>query len=163
MIIAKHVPCFVQNPAYGADPYDTNENVCVVCGTVISMEIDWEQMIEEGVRAIPERFRDKIRNVAILLEDEPSREVRTREGLEHDETLLGLYQGIPLSLRGDGYGIGPTMPDTITLYRIPILEEAQGNLTAVARVVRETIWHEFGHYFGLDEGAVREREHERFG
>jgi len=126
------------------------------------MDIDWEKLVADGVAALDERYRDRIANVAILLEEEPSDEVRTREGLGEGETLLGLYQGIPLSERGDGYGIGMTLPDTITLFTKPILEEAEDTDNDVARVVRETIWHEFGHYFGLDEDEVRSREHERY-
>ncbi len=124
---------------------------------------DIERYIEEGIASLDPKYREKIDNVAILLEDEPSREVREREGLGPDETLLGLYHGVPLSERGDGYGIGETLPDTITLYRNPILEEAQETDGDVARVVRETIWHEFGHYFGLDEHEVRKRERIRDG
>jgi predicted Zn-dependent protease with MMP-like domain len=127
------------------------------------MQDDIERYIEEGIEALEPRYREKIRNVAILLEDEPSAEVRTREGLGPDETLLGLYHGVPLGERGDGYGIGETLPDTITLYRKPILDEAHETDGDVARVVRETIWHEFGHYFGLDEDEVRARERVRDG
>jgi predicted Zn-dependent protease with MMP-like domain len=122
------------------------------------MEIDWEQCISEGVDALPEKFRAKIDNVAILLEDEPSAEVRRREQLSRNETLLGLYHGIPLSERGEYYGVGATLPDTITLYRNPILDEARHDPEQVKRVVAETVWHEFGHYFGLDEHEVRARE-----
>lgn len=127
------------------------------------MDIDWEKLIEAGITALPEKFRDKIQNVAILLEDEPSKEVRRREGLGPHETLLGYYHGIPLSERGEGYGIGATLPDTITLYKKPILDEARGEPSEVRRVVIETIWHEFGHYFGLDEEEVRRREDIRDG
>jgi predicted Zn-dependent protease with MMP-like domain len=126
------------------------------------MDVDWNMLVEGGVEALEKKYREKIRNVAILLEDEPNDEVRRREGLGPDDTLLGLYQGIPLSERGDGYGIGETMPDTITLYTIPILEEADATDGDVGRVVRETIWHEFGHYFGLDETEVGRREQKRF-
>ncbi len=126
------------------------------------MEIHWEEMIEQGVRKLPEKFRDKIENVAILLEDEPNESVRREEELEEDETLLGLYHGIPLPERGEHYGIGETLPDTITLYKKPILEEAGGNVDEIERIVSETIWHEFGHYFGLDEDEVERRESERF-
>lgn len=125
------------------------------------MDSTWETWIAEGLDAIPQTYREKIVNVAILLEDEPSREVRLQEGLAEDETLMGLYQGIPLSERGEGYGVGVTLPDTITLYKNPILEEASETDGDVARVVRETIWHEFGHHFGLDENEVRAREHIR--
>lgn len=124
-------------------------------------ELPWDEYVQAGVAALPQKFRAKIVNVAILLEDEPSTEVRVREGLHDNETLLGLYHGIPLSERGDGYGIGATLPDTITLYKKPMYEEAHGDPDAVARVVRETVWHEFGHYFGLDEFEVRTREHLR--
>jgi len=118
-----------------------------------------EEYIDAGIAALAPEYRAKIENVAILVEDEPSDEVREREGLSRHETLLGLYHGVPLAVRGDGYGVGETMPDTITLYRKPILAEAHETDGDVARVVRETIWHEFGHYFGLDEDEVRRREH----
>lgn len=126
------------------------------------MQYDWEQMIQRGVDTLPKQFREKIKNVAILLEDEPSMELRMREGLAEDETLLGFYHGIPLSERGDGYGMGETLPDTITLYKNAILEESGTDPEHVQRVVSETIWHEFGHYFGLDENEVRAREALRY-
>ncbi len=124
--------------------------------------IDWDACIDEAVSALPEKFRAKIENVAILLEDEPNEQVRKEEGLGPHETLLGLYHGIPLDERGEGYGIGATLPDTITIYKLPTLEEADHNVARVPQVIRETIWHEFGHYFGLDEDEVRRREGERF-
>lgn len=116
---------------------------------------------EEFPRAIPEKFRGRIKNVGFLVEDEPSQEVRTREGLLQGETLLGLYQGVSNLDRGDFYGVGPTLPDTITLYQKPIEEEARATDGDVARVVRETIWHEIAHYFGFPEHEVNRRERER--
>lgn len=115
----------------------------------------------EFEQAIPEKFRPHIKNVAFLVEDEPSAEVRKREGLVGDETLLGYYHGIPTPERGDFYGMGTTMPDTITLYRLPILQAAEEDGLTVAQVVRETIWHEVAHLFGMDEEEVRHREHVR--
>lgn len=125
------------------------------------MKINWDDMVARGVLALPLKFQSKIANVAILLEDEPSMRVRREEELAQNETLLGLYHGVPLSERGDGYGIGETLPDTITLYKIPILAEAGDDPEEVQRVVTETIWHEFGHYFGLDEDEVQKRENEK--
>lgn len=124
---------------------------------------EFEKLIEEGYEKLPEWVRAKIKNVAILIEDEPSEEVRKREGLEGDETLLGYYQGIPLTARGDHYGVGITMPDTITLYQLPIEHAAQEDNLPVAQVIAETIWHEFAHYFGMDEHEVRHREDIRDG
>ncbi|MDO8552118.1 MAG: metallopeptidase family protein [bacterium] len=133
-------------------------------------ESEFEALVREGFERLPKGVREKIRNVALLVEDEPSAEVRKREGLRKYETLLGYYQGIPLSYRGDNYGVGPTLPDTITLYKLPIEDEAHELLRAseshdfkeaVTKVVRDTIWHEFAHHFGMNEGEVSEREEKR--
>lgn len=122
---------------------------------------EFEKLVQEGFLLIPEKFRDRIQNVALLVEDEPSEEVRQQEGLEDTETLLGLYQGIPATLRGDTYGIGPTLPDTITLFKVPIEEAAREDAEEVRKVIAETIWHEYAHYFGMDEDEVRFREGKR--
>ena len=122
---------------------------------------DFEKLIEEGFLLLPEKFRARIKNVALLVEDEPSEEVREQEGLSGDETLLGLYQGIPATARGDTYGMGPTLPDTITLYQLPIEEAAYEDGDDIRKVIAETIWHEYAHYFGMDEDEVQLREEER--
>lgn len=124
---------------------------------------EFEQMAEEGFLRLPEWVQAKIKNVALLVEDEPSEEVRKREGLKEDETLLGYYQGIPLSERGEMYGVGITMPDTITLYIKPILEAAEEDGKEVRDVIAETIWHEYAHHFGMNENEVQAREKERDG
>lgn len=122
---------------------------------------EFESLVEDGLQRLPEWVREKIKNVALLIEDEPSREDREAEGLSDDETLLGLYKGVPLSARGDMYGVGMTMPDTITLYKLPIEEAAHEENKDARDVVAETIWHEFAHYFGMDENEVRRRESEK--
>ena len=121
---------------------------------------EFESLIEDGFALLPEWVRKKIKNVAILVEDEPSREIRKQEHLADDETLLGLYQGIPLSARGENYGVGMTMPDTITLYQKPIEEAAEEDGIEIKKVIADTIWHEFAHHFGMDEKEVRDREKE---
>lgn len=127
-------------------------------------EKEFEQVANAEWERVPDRFKQKITNVALLIEDDVSDLVREEEGLEEGESLLGLYHGIPLIERGSEYGVGGTMPDTITLYRLPILEEAsemdRAFRDAVRIVVRETLWHEVGHYFGLPEHGVNEREEE---
>lgn len=121
----------------------------------------FERLVEEGFERLPEWVRLKIKNVALLIEDEPSDEDRELQGLTDDETLLGLYKGIPLSERGSHYGEGMVMPDTITLYRLPILEAAEEDKLDVRDVVADTIWHEFAHHFGIDEDGVRNLEENR--
>jgi predicted Zn-dependent protease with MMP-like domain len=116
---------------------------------------------------VPEKFKGRIENLALLIEDEPNMETRKEEHLGEHETLLGLYHGIPESERGSEYGVGGTLPDTITLFRLPLLEEAEVLFhersfktfrEAVEAAVKETLWHEVGHYFGLHEDQVRTRE-----
>jgi predicted Zn-dependent protease with MMP-like domain len=141
----------------------------------------FEKLVPKGFALLPEKVRKKIDNVAILIENEPSPEVRKREGLRPHETLLGLYSGIPLTVRDSSYGIGGIMPDTITLYQLPIEDEAralyfgsqkkryQSSDSAkdaelaeyIKKVVADTIWHEIAHHFGMDEKEVRKRERER--
>lgn len=140
----------------------------------------FEKLVAEGYEQLPQWVREKIKNVALLVEDEPSQEDRDAEGLGDDETLLGLYKGIPLSARGEEYGVGMTLPDTITLYQLPIEDAAREErlrlnlnldnndlrsryMEIVQKVVAETIWHEFAHHFGMDEHEVRDREQKRDG
>ena len=119
---------------------------------------EFEELISDGFALLPEWVRKKIKNVAILVEDEPSREIRKQEHLADDETLLGLYQGIPLSARGENYGVGMTMPDTITLYQKSIEEAVEEDGIEIKKVIADTIWHEFAHHFGMDEKEVQKRE-----
>lgn len=121
----------------------------------------FEELVQEGFLLLPEHIRALIRNVALLVENEPSKEQLAEEGLGEDETLLGLYQGVPATLRGEGYGVGPTLPDTITLFQLPIEEAAGDDPAEIRKVVAETIWHEYAHYFGMDEDEVRRREEKR--
>lgn len=130
----------------------------------------FEELVGRTWDNMPERFKAKVKNVALLVEDEPSDELRAQEGLGPGETLLGLYHGINLLDRGEVYGIGGTIPDTITLYRLPLMEEAHHLMhgrpelgsfdAALEEAVRETLWHEVGHYFGLSEHEIDERESE---
>lgn len=143
------------------------------------MRKEFEKLVADGFARLPEKFRRKIRNVGFVVEDEPSAEVRTEMGLRGDETLLGFYRGIPRTARGGEYGVGPTLPDVIYIYRRPTEKEAHYRLgalsnnkrsrviaesrgetvrNAVREVVAETVWHEVAHYFGLDEEAVARRE-----
>ena len=121
----------------------------------------FEQLVVKGFDTLPEWVQKKISNVAILIEDEPSQEERKVQGLPANETLLGLYKGVPLSERGDFYGVGMTLPDTITLYQFPIEIAAREDGLPVEQVIADTIWHEFAHHFGMNEHEVREREEKR--
>ena len=122
----------------------------------------FEEAAAEAFEKIPEKFRKLMKNVALLIEDEPDAETLKEEGLEEGDSLLGLYRGIPNTERGAYYGVGPTLPDTITLYQLPIEEEAEHSKKSIEQVLYETLWHEIAHYFGFDEHSVREEEGKRF-
>jgi predicted Zn-dependent protease with MMP-like domain len=125
----------------------------------------FEKIALEELERVPPRFARRVHNVAVLVEDTPAPEVCRAEGLGEGDTLLGLYRGIPAIERGEGYS--GVLPDTITLYRLPLLEEAEAIFaekrasdmeSATRLAIRETLWHELGHHFGLSETAVAERE-----
>jgi predicted Zn-dependent protease with MMP-like domain len=122
---------------------------------------EFEQLVREGYRRIPKRFRERVKNVAFLVEDEPSPELRAEEGLSEHETLLGHYRGVPYTERGALYGVEPTLPDTVVIFQKPIEEISAGDPERTRRIVADTVWHEIAHHFGFDEDAVRRREDER--
>jgi predicted Zn-dependent protease with MMP-like domain len=113
------------------------------------------RLVEEALREIPPRFRREMRNVAVVVEDEPSAEVLDDVEVEPGETLFGLYQGTPLPERGWSYG--NTLPDRISIYQGPI-EEACADDDEIRECVAETVIHEFGHYFGMSEEEIEEIE-----
>ena len=132
---------------------------------------EFGKLVREGFLRLPEKFRQKIKNVGFLVEDEPSAEVRKEVGLRAGETLLGFYRGIPRTARGGEYGVGPTLPDAIIIYRRPTEEKAairqradspdasaEAFMDAVRQVVADTVWHEVAHYFGQGEETVARRE-----
>ena len=115
----------------------------------------FERLVEEALRDIPKRFRDAMANVAVIVEDEPPPHVIADMDMEEDDELFGLYEGTPLPERGASYG--NTLPDRISIYQIPI-EESCANDEEVRVCVAETVIHEFGHYFGMNEEEIEEIE-----
>ena len=116
----------------------------------------FHKLVEQAVEEIPERFAKHLDNVAFLVADEPSVEQLRRGGILHGKaTLLGLYEGIPLPARNNGYN-GVT-PDVITLFRRPHQWAARDE-SGLKRMVHQTVWHEVAHYFGLGHGAIRKLE-----
>ena len=114
----------------------------------------FEQIALAAYDALPDDFHDTIDNVYIVVEDYPS-EATQKKMKVSQHGLLGLYEGIPLTERGTWYGSVPVLPDKITLY--------QKNIEAVCRDeeemelrIMEVLFHELGHYYGMDEKQVRE-------
>ncbi len=113
-----------------------------------SMEKEiFENLITEAVAALPESIKRKLDNVEIVLE----------EGESPNNSLFGLYHGVPQVARGSSYGINPTLPDKITIWKGTI-ERFAGSEAAVPALVRRVVWHEIGHHFGFDEAEIRKLE-----
>lgn len=118
----------------------------------------FEELVAVGIDRIPERFLAKLENVAIIVEDEPSRAELKSVGITGPgETLLGLYEGVSQA-RGGRYHRG--MPDRIMIFKRPIEEEADTE-EDVARIVADTVWHEIAHHFGMEEDEVEKAEARR--
>ena len=113
------------------------------------------QLVEQALREIPPRFRAAMKNVAVVVEDEPPPHVLEEMEIGPDDTLFGLYHGTPLPERGWGYG--NTLPDRISIYKNPI-EDACEDEEEIRDCVAETVIHEFGHYFGMSEEEIEEIE-----
>jgi predicted Zn-dependent protease with MMP-like domain len=116
---------------------------------------EFRRLVAEAVDTIPARFRKDLRNIAIVVEDEPSPELLAEMEIEPPDTLFGLYQGIPLTERRWDYG--NALPDRITIYQFPI-EDVSDTEDDVVTEIGETLIHEVGHYFGLSEEELEEIE-----
>ncbi len=115
----------------------------------------FERLVAEAIRTIPDRFRDELRNIAVIVEDEPSDDLLDEMEIDPPDTLFGLYQGTPLTERTWDYG--NTLPDRITLFQGPI-EDSSETEDDVIVAIGETLIHEVGHYFGLSEEEIEEIE-----
>lgn len=115
----------------------------------------FEELVAEALQRIPRRFREAMNNVVLVIEDEPSPEVLADTDIEPPDTLYGLYEGTPLTEREWGHAV--EIPDRVTIFRNPIIEDADDE-DDVFRAIGETVIHEFGHHFGLSEEEIDEAE-----
>ena len=120
---------------------------------------EFEELVKRGIEQIPERFRKLMENVAIVVQDMPTEDQLKKVNLPSKNSLLGLYEGIPKTKRGDYYG--NVLPDKITIFKKNIERIAKNEKEIEQRVVR-TIWHEIAHHFGLNEKEVRDLERKKF-
>jgi predicted Zn-dependent protease with MMP-like domain len=111
----------------------------------------FEQLVAEALASIPRRFKKAMQNIAIVVEDEPSPDLLREMEIEPPDTLLGLYQGIPLTERG--WGHGNMLPDRVLIFQGPHERDAEDEDDLVVSI-GETLIHEIGHYFGLSEEEI---------
>jgi len=131
--------------------------VKLVCKTPMN-PAEFDRLVEAAYARIPLRFRRRLKNVALVVEPEPSPHQLARGSVPRGSTLLGLYEGRPLTERSvfDSF----TMPDRITIFQGPH-ERLATSPKHCAKLVEETVWHEVAHYFGMDELQVRAAERKR--
>ena len=121
------------------------------------LTLDHSDIRKEVARVLdrlPKEFRDQLRNVEIVVETRPSKELLLAEGLDprHD-TLYGIYQGIPLHERSALDP--PLLPDKITIFAEPLLEDFP-DLDELREEIRLTVLHEIAHYFGMEEEEIED-------
>ena len=106
--------------------------------------IDFEEHVRRALDSLPDKLRDAMSNVEIVVEDENA----------EDPDLFGLYLGIPLTERDSGYA--GVLPDKIAIYRLPLEEEFGHDAELLEEEIRITVLHELGHHFGIDEDRLDE-------
>lgn len=117
---------------------------------------EFEQLVKEGIDVIDEKFLQKLKNVEIVIEDDPTpfqlEKLKLRGAL-----LFGLYEGVPQTKREQ---YGQVLPDKITIFKNPI-EKVFVRPEDIKKAVKDTVWHELAHHFGMDERQVRKAEQKR--
>ena len=115
----------------------------------------FEALVERALRRLPRPFKEKLANIAVVVEDRPDPATLAELEIEPPDTLYGLYRGVDLTQRDSTYG--NTLPDTVTIYQEPIEEDCEDE-AEMEEVIRDTVVHEIGHYFGLDDETMHRIE-----
>jgi predicted Zn-dependent protease with MMP-like domain len=113
----------------------------------------FEKLIRSAIRELPEEFRSKLKNIAIIVEDYPSDELLKQMGVSPDDTLFGFYDGVPLTERG--FFEAPLHPDRILIFQRAIEDECDSP-EEIKEEVKVTLVHEIAHFFGIDDDYLEE-------
>jgi len=119
---------------------------------------EFEKYLTDAIDAIPKPYSQHIENVAFILEDYPTPEQRVRLNLFPNETLFGLYEGVPLPARNGSLKL---LPDKITIFKKP-LQAASRNLSELQHNIGHTVWHEIAHYYGLNHQRIHELDNKLY-
>ena len=112
----------------------------------------FERLVRDALSQIPEEFQDRLDNIDVVVEDRPTPTQLVGSGIDEDQTLLGLYEGVPLTHR---YGYDMVLPDKITLFQNAI-ESMCSSDEEITREVGNTVVHELAHHFGIDDDRLDE-------
>ena len=117
----------------------------------------FQWLVAKAVDSLPEGFHTKLENVAVVVEDWPTQGQLAEVGLKHRQTLLGLYQGVPLTKRGIHYGLVP--PDKITIFQRPIEAKCSHDARIIVEIQR-VVRHEIAHHFGIGDARLKQLEND---
>ena len=115
----------------------------------------FERLVARAVDSLPEEFRTRLENIDVVVEDWPTQSQLAEAGLRDGYTLLGLYEGVPLTKRGGHYGMVP--PDKITIFQKPIEAECRDDARITAEI-QKVVRHEIAHHFGIGDRRLRQIE-----
>lgn len=115
----------------------------------------FDELVTKAINGMPRLYLEKLDNVAFVIDDKPSDEQRQKLALRCDQTLFGLYEGIPLTKRGANYNL--VLPDKITIFKHPI-EMYANDARQLEKQIQNTVWHEIAHYYGLDHDRIHALE-----
>jgi predicted Zn-dependent protease with MMP-like domain len=118
----------------------------------------FEWLVFRAVEDLPDEFRERMDNIDIVVQDEPTSRQLAEAGLRRSETLLGLYEGVPLTRRSRGYGMVP--PDKITIFQRPIEARCRSDSEA-QREIQRVVIHEIAHHFGIGDARLNQLERKR--
>jgi len=121
-------------------------------------QADFEELVQKAILELPEHIRQKMDNLEIVIEEKASAEQLAKVGLRSSDSLLGLYQGVPQTAWGRGFG--NILPDKISIFQRPIEKYAKSD-KEIVDLVKNTVWHEIAHHFGFSEKGVRNLEAQR--
>ncbi len=113
----------------------------------------FDELVVQALESLPDEIRDKLDNVAVMVEDYPTQAQLRAGGVGRGMLLFGLYEGVPLTGRTSGYNM--VMPDRITLFREPILMACR-SMEEVRKTIAHTVLHEIAHHFGISDERLRE-------
>ena len=115
---------------------------------------EFEAAVEDALDSIPDAFLEALDNVMVTVQNEPNARQRMSSGSEAPSgEILGLYEGVALTQRGEWYGEGE-MPDVVTIFKGPH-ERCFNSRDRIVEEIRRTVVHEIGHHFGMDDAALR--------
>jgi predicted Zn-dependent protease with MMP-like domain len=113
----------------------------------------FEQLVSEAIEKLPDIFRERLENIDIVVADRPTPAQLGKVDRRRGTTLLGLYEGVPLTERTHNYGF--VMPDKITIFQGPIESIARCESGIVAEI-QKVVRHEIAHHFGISDDRLKE-------